>query len=92
MKIMEKSFPLTDEEYDALAQEFEAGTWEGAGEEVTLGRPKLFDEDMETVSFRLPLTRIHAVAAVTKRFGLTKSEFFRQAIDHELFALSANPA
>lgn len=32
--------------WDAMAKEYEEGTWEGHGE-ITRGRPKQFDEDME---------------------------------------------
>ena len=54
---------ITDERFDAMAEEYEAGTWGGIGE-ITMGRPKLYDEDLETVSFRLPKSRIAAVEAV----------------------------
>ena len=57
---------LDDERLEARAAQYEAGTWEGHGE-VVMGRPKLCDEDMETVSFRLPRSRIDAVEAVAKR-------------------------
>ena len=76
---------LTDDMLDSMAREYEEGTWSGHGE-VTPGRPRLFDEDMETVSFRLPKSRIAAVEALTKRTGESKSEFFREAIDRALLA------
>ena len=77
---------LTDADFDKMAEEYENGSWEGCGK-VTLGRPKLFDEEMETVSFRIPCSRIEAVEAVSKRGGISKAEFFRRAIDRELIAL-----
>lgn len=79
--------PITDDMLDAMAAEYENGTWSGHGE-ITMGRPKLYDEDMETVSFRIPRSRIVAVEAVTKRNGMSKSEFYRRAIDKELAALA----
>lgn len=78
---------LNDDQLDELAREYEDGTWEGHGE-ITMGRPRLFDEDMETVSFRLPRSRIAAIEATAKRCGISKSEFYRRAIDRELLALS----
>ena len=78
---------LTDEQLDEMAKEYEDGTWEGHGE-VTKGRPRLYDEDMETVSFRLPRSRIAAIEATAQRCGISKSEFYRRAIDRELLALS----
>lgn len=74
---------LTDEMLDKMAEEYEKGTWHGHGE-VVMGRPKLYDEDMETVSFRLPRSRIRAVEAAAKQRGESKSDFFRKAIDREL--------
>lgn len=67
-----------------MATEFEDGTWQSDETEVTPGRPRLFDEDMETISFRLPQSRIHAVDVVAKRQGISKSEFLRRAIDAAL--------
>ncbi|CBL04889.1 MAG: ribbon-helix-helix protein, CopG family [Gordonibacter pamelaeae] len=74
---------LTDEMLDKRAEEYEDGTWSGHGE-VAMGRPRLYDEDMGTVSFRLPCSRIRAVEAAAKRQGESKSDFFRRAIDREL--------
>ena len=74
---------LTDEMLDKRAEEYEDGTWSGHGE-VTMGRPRLYDEDMGTVSCRLPCSRIRAVEAAAKRQGESKSDFFRRAIDREL--------
>lgn len=74
---------LTDEMLDKRAEEYEGGTWSGHGE-VAMGRPRLYDEDMGTVSFRLPCSRIRAVEAAAKRQGESKSDFFRRAIDREL--------
>lgn len=69
--------------FDEMAKEYEEGAWSGIGE-VTMGRPKLYDEDLETISFRLPKSRIAAVEAVAKKRGISKSEFYRRAIDREL--------
>ena len=76
---------LTDELLDKMAAEYEQGTWSGHGE-ITPGRPKIYDEDMETVSFRLPKSRIVAIDALTKRTGESKSQFFRDAVDNALLA------
>ncbi len=79
---------MSDEMWDALAKEYEDSTWSGVGE-TTPGRPKLYDEDMETVSFRLPRSRIAAIEAVTARRGESKSEFYRKAVDRQLLAEGA---
>lgn len=71
---------LSDADFDRMAAEYESGTWSGGGT-VEPGRPKLYDEDMETVSFRLPRSRIAAVEAVARARGESKSELFRKAVD-----------
>ncbi|MCL2655492.1 MAG: ribbon-helix-helix protein, CopG family [Coriobacteriia bacterium] len=76
---------LTDEDIRKMDEEAETGNWHGDGP-VVMGRPKMYDEDLETVSFRLPQSRIAAVEAVSKRIGESKSEFFRRAIDQALLA------
>lgn len=79
---------LTDADFDVMANEYENGTWHEKSADITPGRPKLYDEDMETVSFRLPRSRVEAVEAVTKRRGISKSEFYRRAVDRALVELS----
>lgn len=43
---------LTDALLDEMAKAYEGGAWTGTGE-VTMGCPKLYEEDMETASFRI---------------------------------------
>lgn len=82
--IAEDGTALTDELLDKLAEEYESGAWKGDLGEVTRGRPKLCEEELETVSFRLPKSRIAAIEAVAKKRGQSKSEFLRQAVDRNL--------
>ena len=83
--IAENGVRLTDEVLDSMAAEYEDETWSGHGE-VVRGRSRIFDEDMETVSFRIPKSRIAAIEAVAKKRGASKSEFFRDAIDQALLS------
>lgn len=76
---------IADADLDAMAEEYEQGTWAGVGK-ISPGRPRIYEEDMETVSFRLPKSRIAAVDAYTKRAGISKSQFFRDAIDKALLS------
>lgn len=80
---------MTEEELEREAAQFESGAWEGGLRSISVGRPRLYDEDMGTVSFRLPASQQQAVAAASERLGISRSEFFRNAIDHELMACSA---
>ena len=76
---------INDEMLDEMAREYEEGTWSGHGK-VSAGRPRIYDEDMETVSFRLPKSRIIAIARIAEQRGESKSDFFREAIDAALLA------
>lgn len=78
---------LDDAQLDEMAREYEDGSWEGHGE-VSPGRPRLYGEEMETVSFRIPHSRVAAIEAAIRESGISKSEFYRRAIDRELLALS----
>lgn len=81
---IEAAFGVTGDQLDAWAREYEEDAWEGRLGEASPGRPRAYDEDMETVTFRLPVSRIRAVESVSNRLGETKSDFFRKAIDKAL--------
>lgn len=83
-KNLVRKFGVTPDHLEKKAAEWESDNWDGGFGEVTHGRPKLYDEDMETVTFRLPISRIRAVESVVKRTGESKSDFFREAIDKAL--------
>ena len=76
---------LTDAMLEEMAKEYEEGTWSGHGK-ISKGRPRIYDEDMETVSFRIPKSRVAAIAKIAKRKGESKSDFIRDAIDKALLA------
>jgi hypothetical protein len=85
----ENGVVLDDAKLDKLAEEWESGQWAGHLGEITMGRPKLYDEDLGTVSFKLPKSRIAAIEQSAKQRGITKSEFLRDAVDRELIALAS---
>lgn len=72
---------------EEMAAEWEGGEWEGHLENVVVGLPKQDADDLATVSFRLPRSRVAAVEAATKSRGISKSEFYRRAVDRELASL-----
>lgn len=83
--ITENGSVLTDAMLDEMAKEYEDGTWSGHGP-VSPGRPPLFDEEMVTVSFRMPISRVQAVETAARKYGQSKSEFFREAVESALLA------
>lgn len=49
------------------------------------GRPRLYEDDeLVTISVRLPKSRLAAVEQRAKRAGETRSDFIRSAVDHAL--------
>ena len=86
--MLNKKFGVTEEQLDAWAKEYEDGSWKGHLGEITPGRPKLYSEDLETISFRLPKSRVKAIEVVIKKTGGSRSEFLREAVDMALLAKS----
>lgn len=81
------SVNMTMEEVDSIAEACEAGDysmWDSS--RVSYGSP--FDEEMTTVSVRLPKSRVEAMNRIMDANGLSRSEFIRRAIDQELIAMS----
>ena len=83
---MNVAFGVTDEQLDFLAADYESGDWKGRLGPVVQGRPRLYEEEMRTVSFRIPASRLQAIDAHAERNGKSRSEFLRQAIDDALLA------
>ena len=79
------SMGMTAEEVDSIAAAAEAGDysmWDSS--RVSYGSP--FDEEMTTISVRLPKSRVEAMRRIERESGISRSEFVRRAIDQELLA------
>ena len=81
---IDRTFGVTDDQLDQMAAPYESGEWEGGVGTVIPGRPRLYDEEMETISFRLPKSRVNAIDAKARSNGETRSQFLRQAVDAAL--------
>lgn len=86
-----KLFGVTDEQLDHMSAEYESGEWQGSVGPIAPGRPRLYDEELETIAF--PKSRVNAIDAkakrngeTRKRNGETRSQFLRQAVDNALLA------
>ena len=79
---------VDDGTLEEMAREWESGEWEGHLEDVVVDLPDPGEDALTTVSFRMPRSRLAAVEAAVQRAGITKSEFYRRAVDRELAALS----
>lgn len=86
-KILEK-FGVTTEQLDKWAAEYESSDWSNMEfGEVVQGRPKVFSEPLETITVKIPRSRVIAMRRVKDQKGITRSDFVRQAIDHELLEM-----
>lgn len=75
---------LTDEDIERECAEYEAGTWEGGLKNYRVGRPRYSDEDLGTVVFKAPLSKIAAMERKAVEQGVSKSEFMRNAMDRAI--------
>ena len=82
--IAENGQVLTDEMLDKMAKRYEDGTWSGKMGKLVVGRPSLADEDVKSISFRLPVSKISIMDARAANRGETRSEFIRSVIETEL--------
>ncbi len=48
----------------------------------------LGDEEQTLVSIRIPCSQAKAIESAVEKRGITKSEFFRRAVEHELDSLN----
>lgn len=70
---------LTDEDLEAMAEEWENGTWEGELVDVKIGRPRLSNEPNANLSFKCPLPDAWLIQAAADKCEVKKSAFIREA-------------
>lgn len=80
---LEKRFGVTSDELDSLAAPFEQGKWP-KGKTSLIGRPRLSDEEVRPVTFKLPVSQIAALDKLAKATGSSRSDTLRRAVTHEL--------
>ena len=83
--IAENGQVIADEMLDKMAERHLSGDWSKAqiGKTV-MGRPSIADEEVKTVVFRLPVSKIDAIDAFAAEKGETRSQFLRNAVDASL--------
>lgn len=74
---------ITEELLDEWADAYERGEWSD-GKTLILGRPRLADEEVRPVTFKLPLSKIAALDLKASQRGGTRSEALREAVDEYL--------
>lgn len=83
-KEINKLFGVTDRQLDGMAEEYENGTWKGHVGTIRPGRPRVFDEELETISFRIPKSRVQEIDRSARERGESRSQFLRRTIDQAL--------
>ena len=78
---------ITDEMFEELATAYESGNWPGkATGQMVMGRPRISDEELRTVTFRLPLSKIKALDKMAAANECTRSDALRKAVDGYLLS------
>ena len=77
---------LTDDEIERLGEAAERGEYLGTPGEfiVSPGRPRLSDEDLVTIAFKVPRSHRDALDRRAEAQGETRSQFMREALERAL--------
>lgn len=78
---------LTDEDFERMADEAQRGEYPGEpGAWIVRpqGRPSICEEELVTVSFKVPRSQKEAIDRAAKGRGETRSQFMRSALEQAL--------
>lgn len=84
---IEQKYGMSKAELDVLSDDAEKGIFHGEprGEVIRgQGRPRLSDEDLVTITFKVPRSKRAAADARAAELGETRSDFMREALDAAL--------
>ena len=76
---LEKKFGITKEELDKLAEQYENGDWP-EGRTILLGRPRISDEELVSVTIKLPKSQLDAIDSGANQEGKSRSAYMRQLL------------
>ena len=76
---LNEHFHVTDDQLNEQAREYEHRSWQGTTEPAKPGQPKLCDDDLRTVSSKLPKSRLDAVNAASNQHHESCSQFIGRA-------------
>lgn len=77
---------LTDDEIECLGQAAERGEYPGTPGEfiISPGRPRLSDEELVTIAFKVPRSHRDALDRMAEAQGETRSQFMRETLEKAL--------
>lgn len=79
--VLDNGYVLTEEEIEREAEMWENDTWEGPLVVLRVGRPPISSEELGSVTFKAPKSRIAAMEERARAEGLSKSQFMRRALE-----------
>lgn len=81
---LDNGYVLTEEEIEREAEMWESDTWEGPLVNLRIGRPPISSEELGTVTFKAPKSRIAAMEERARSEGMSKSQFMRKAMEQAI--------
>ena len=75
---------LTDEMMEQIADAFERGEWPGTESRILRGRPMLFGEQLQSITFKAPKRKIDAIDRKAESLGISRSDYLRSLLDKDL--------
>lgn len=83
-----EAFGTTLEQVAEEVARVEAGDYSAFDFSKVIEGVPLYPEKTQIVSAKIGQSRIEAINKITRERGITRSEFIRRAIDHELISLT----
>ena len=78
----ENGTKITYEMFEKLADAYESGNWPGvASGEITIGQPRLKEDDARAITFRIPVSKVVALDKLAETQGISRSEVLRKAVE-----------
>lgn len=83
---LEKMFGITPERIDEIDRKAAAGILEGEATSTVTGpgRPPLYGEPMQQVSFKEAAATVQAIDRRARSLGMRRSEYLRQLVANDL--------
>lgn len=75
---------VTNEQMEQLANMFERGEWPEGETRVLRGRPLMFDEELQPITFKEPKRKVQAIDRRADQLGMSRSSYLRHLVDRDL--------
>ena len=82
--ITKNGIELTDEMIEQIAEAFERGEWPGGESRIVQGRPLMFGEELQSVTFKVPIRKVAALDRKAAGLDMSRSDYLRRLLDEDL--------